>query len=79
MLLLGRLYLITIFHIAYLLLQRRSHLVTLVGSAESIHSGCNGEFPRNCAGNPSSQPPWGLVDGGILEYYSMLRRASSSF
>jgi hypothetical protein len=79
MLLLGWLSLITIFEISYLLLQSRSHLVTLIGTAEGVHSGCDSEFPCDCAGNSSSQPSWGLVDGGVLEYYSMLRRASSSF
>src|SRR5712692_1259023 len=79
MLLLGWLSLITIFEITKLLLQCCSHLVAFVGSAERIHSGGNGEFPCNCAGNSSSQPSRGLMDGGVLEYYSMLRRASSSF
>jgi hypothetical protein len=79
MLLLRRLSLITIFQIVELLLQSNSHLITFVGASERIHSGGDGEFPRDCSCDPASQPSWRLVDGGVLENDSVLWRARAGF
>jgi hypothetical protein len=79
MLLLGGLSLITIFQIVQLLLQRSSHLITLVGTSERIHSSSNREFPCDCSCDPASQPTWRLVDGGVLEDDPVLWRARAGF